>query len=440
MEHGFVGKVRQKMKAFDLPSGTHIMVGVSGGIDSMVLLHVLRQMDYRVSVAHVNFQLRGMESAGDADFVKAYCNQHDISFYLKEINTSVYTTETGLNIQSAARQIRYDWWQELHARGEMDVFATAHHLDDQIETFFIQLLRGTGMKGLTGIPPKRDFYIRPMLGIPRPHIEEYAEICQVPFRQDSSNEKLDYLRNKIRHQLVPLLKELSPGFEARMEHSLQRIGEEWDVWEKFQENWIAEHMIKEQRGYHVRMDPGDEPFLLRWLEDHGIPWNLGHDFLHADSIQSGQVLHHHDLVLSRTRMGYFLEKSASPGQIVIASEGEYAIDDINISIRRCELNGPPVATSPGQIFIPVGIMQFPLTLRTHRPGDTFQPMGMQGHSKKIQDLLVDRKVEVHEKSKVFVLENGDHILWVVGIQPDERTRVSDGEKEVFEVKVVPRKG
>src|SRR5687768_15492367 len=204
--HPLVSAVRKTLLELGVLPRSRILVGVSGGVDSMVLLHVLNVLEYPIAAAHVNFNLRGNESDEDAALVRQWCQENDTMYFEHYIDTKEYASERKLNTQSAAREIRYQWWKELVASDSFDFVATAHHRDDAIETFFINLFRGTGIKGLKGIPAKRDFFIRPMLRISRTEIEDFASQYNIPFRIDRSNESDDYQRNRIRHHFIPLLR------------------------------------------------------------------------------------------------------------------------------------------------------------------------------------------------------------------------------------------
>jgi tRNA(Ile)-lysidine synthase len=365
--------------------------------------------------------------------VKEWCGNNHVPFLLKEVDTKLFALENNLNTQLAARKIRYDWWEELISSKEFDYVATAHHLDDQIETIFINLLRGTGMKGLQGIPVQRDFLIRPMLEISRADIEQYANEQNVPFRTDSSNLSDDYLRNRIRHHLVPLLAELSPGFHSRMQHNLLRLGMEWNVWEVAYQHWVTNSIHGDENGFSMICDHNQEAFLLRWLEEKGIPWNLAMDFISSKNKNSGQLLQTGTHRLSRTKNGFYFEKIAAAENLIIPQPGVYLLGNAVFSIHQIDAKEIKWNDDPNEEFISGTAVQFPLQLRSVEHGDSFQPLGMQGKTKKIQDLLVDRKLDMHEKGKVLLLTNDQHILWVVGIQLDERAKVNHGDAEVYVV-------
>ena len=423
------------MKALQVSKQARLLLGVSGGIDSMVMLHALVSLQYQVTVSHINFKLRGNDSDEDAKLVQEWCDANHMPFLLNETDTKKFAAEKNLNTQLAARKIRYDWWEQLHKEGKFDFVATAHNLDDQVESFFINVLRGTGMKGLQGITSRRDYFIRPLLEVSRSAIEEYANEFDLKYRTDQSNLADDYQRNRIRHHLIPLLTELSPGFQSRMKHNLFRLQKEWESWEQAYHAWAKESIKEVKDCFSIEFKPQQESFLLRWLEEKGIPWNLSADFISSTGANTGNMLQWESYRLSRTNSGYFFEKIKPAERLIIPAPGIYLHDNLIFSIYPAEKEKSRFDNNLSEEFISASVVTFPLQLRPVEPGDAFQPLGMQGRQKKIQDLLVDRKLEMHEKSKVRLLTNEQHILWVAGIQLDERAKVKEEDEQLYLVSV-----
>jgi tRNA(Ile)-lysidine synthase len=419
------------MKDLPVSKQAKLLLGVSGGIDSMVMLHGLHQLKYSISVAHVNFKLRDADSDEDASLVSEWCRNHQIPFFLKEIDTKKFAKQENLNTQLAARKIRYDWWDQLHQEQNFEFIATAHTLDDQIETFFIHVLRGTGMKGLRAIPPQRDYFIRPLLAVSRAEIEHYAREHQVDYRTDRSNLTDDYQRNRIRHHVIPMLQEMTPGFHSRMKHNLLRLQKEWNAWEMAFREWVDQSVHFEQDSFSITFHDDNEGFLLRWLEEKGIPWNLSYDFINSADRNTGHALQLQDYRLSRTTDGYFFDKIKKSEHHNIPQPGAYFLDDLVFTIHPVARQKIKMDNDPFEEYIAGSVVKFPLQLRPVEPGDAFQPLGMHGRTKKIQDLLVDRKLEMHEKSKVSILTNAEHILWVAGLQLDERAKVTEEDDTVY---------
>ena len=425
-------KVRHTLNSLGIAGHDHILVGVSGGMDSMVLAAVLLQLNYKISVAHVNFQLRGNESDGDALLVKKWCEKEEIPYYEFVTDTNTYAEKTKQNIQSAARDLRYSWWNELFHEERFDKIATAHHHDDSVETFFINLLRGTGLKGLQGIPLERDHFIRPLLSVTRNEVEQYATEYKIPFRNDSSNEKDDYLRNRIRHHLIPMLKDLSQS-EVLMESTLNRIRYEWPAWEFAFQEWKHHSVNEEITGTHFKANTDHYPFLLRWLEDHGFPWLLARDFIEGRNNSS--VLEHDEFILSKTKDGFYMERATQPREIILESPGVYEIGEMVFSIKENEPDPFLTDNDPMTEYICGDHIVWPMRIRNVQPGDSFHPFGMGGRSKKLQDFLTDHKLPYHEKKQVMLLMSGDDIIWVMGMRLDERFRITDHCSRIYKLEM-----
>ncbi len=416
-----------------MPS-SRLLVGVSGGVDSMVLVMVMHELSYSLTAAHVNFQLRGKESDDDASLVKKWCSDHHVSYLENVTNAKQYAVLHKLNTQSAAREIRYNWWETLVETGTFDFVATAHHRDDNIETLFLNLLRGTGLKGLRGIPAQRDYFIRPMIDVSRVEIESFASNYDIPFRSDSSNESDDYQRNRIRHHLIPLLHDLNPDFDSVMKHALRRMEIEWKAWDFAYQLWQKNNAIQKNGGYDLKPEKPEQSFLLRWLEEKGIPWSLTYDFISSPQSDSGKVLDYRGYRLSRTAAGFYFEKIEVVPSVLIPEPGSFQIGDNELSIELVSSQEFIVNTDPWIEYADLSKITWPLELRPVMAGDHFQPLGMMGKSKKIQDYLVDLKLDHYEKKHVRVLKSPDQILWLVGKRLDERIKVKPGAIAIYRLR------
>jgi tRNA(Ile)-lysidine synthase len=423
--------IRKKLVDLEIKPSSRLLVGVSGGLDSMVLLTILKELDYNPTAAHVNFRLRDKESDEDASLVRSWCTEHNISYLEYVADTNQYAAVHKLNTQSAAREIRYNWWKQLVEKESYDWVATGHHHDDNIETFFLNLLRGTGIKGLRGIPAQRDHFIRPMIDISRKEIEAFASAYNVPFRTDRSNDSDDYQRNRIRHHLIPMLLELNPDLNAVMMTEKKRIELEWEAWENAYQVWQKNNLIPDEEGFKIKVEPEDHGFLLRWLEEKNIPWSLAYDFITSAHADSGKVLDYNLMRLSRTTEGFYFETIEKFYRILIESPGIFQVDNQVLSIDAVQPDTFSKNADKDIEFTDLQNISWPLELTGVWPGDHFQPIGMEGKSKKIQDYLVDLKMEQHEKNKVRVLRSKEHIIWLVGMRLDERVKVKSGSKEIY---------
>lgn len=412
-----------------------ILMGVSGGIDSMVLLFILKELRHEVYASHINFTLRNTESDEDASFVAAWCERNRIRLFQKKVNTAEYGAARNLNIQSAAREIRYNWWEDLRRELDLEFIATAHHHDDNIESFLLNMLRGTGLKGLAGIPPGRGSIIRPLLQVTKNQITEFAGNFGIPFRQDSSNLKDDYLRNRIRHHVIPVLKDIAPDDDSFLQHTLMRTAYEWKSWQYLYESW-THHIILQKDGFQIKCSESEIPFLLRWLEEAGIPWSLAYDFVHQMD-NTGKVLSYNGYVLSFTGDGFYLSNTPSAEKLTIHSPGLYHLKNAKFEITLCDKS--ELLTGGGHFieYVDADTLQWPLTIRNVEPGDYFQPLGMQGHTKKLQDFLVDRKLEWHEKRKLRILTDQEKIIWVIGMRMDERAKITSDTRVIARISFQP---
>jgi tRNA(Ile)-lysidine synthase len=429
-----IPSIKTTLTDLNVVPSSRILIGVSGGVDSMVLLMALKELGYPVTACHVNFQLRGQDSDDDASFVEKWCKNNLIDYVEHVVNTKDYVAIHRLNTQSAAREIRYDLWDKLMDSSGYDFMATAHHRDDRIETLFLNLLRGTGIKGLRGIPVQRDYFIRPMIDIPRSQIESFSRENNIPFRTDISNESDDYQRNRIRHHLIPLLNDLNPNLDSVMSHSLRRINLEWNAWEASYQNWIEKNVIEYGESFDLNASRQEFAFLLKWLEERNIPWSLANDFISSDLAESSKILEHGGYRLSRTRIGFHFEIIENFSSIIISSPGIFQFDNGEISIEQVPFEEFSSHSDPFTEYADLTEVRWPLELRAIQAGDKFQPIGMKGQTKKLQDYLVDLKLEFHQKKQIRILASSDQILWIIGKRLDERVKVKPDSKEIFRLR------
>jgi len=384
-------------------------------------------------VAHINFQLRGKDSDEDASLVRSWCSDHDVHYLELISDTLSYATQHKLNTQSAAREIRYNWWKKLVEKESFQRVVTAHHLDDNMETFFLNLLRGTGIKGLRGIPVKRDFFIRPMMDVSRTEIEAFALDYNIPFRNDLSNESDDYRRNRIRHHLIPLLRELSPDLNVVMLGNKKRMELEWEEWDFAYQHWQKNNVVPDNGGFNIKSDNARNAFLLKWLEERNIPWSLGYDFISSHDADTGKVLVYDQFTLSRSREGYYFASSERFASFTIEAPGIYQVGDHQLKIELVSSGEFANNNDPNIEFADLQKVAWPLELSEVTPGDYFQPLGMQGKRKKIQDYLTDLKLDHHEKNKIRLLKSSEQVIWLVGKRLDERVRVKPDAKEIYKL-------
>ena len=398
-----------------------LLLAVSGGIDSMVLLDLFYKLRFDICVVHCNFQLRGKESDGDEMLVREICQDSYIPYFIKKFDTLEFAKENKLSIQLAARKLRYDWFQEIISLG-FDYVLTAHHLDDNVETFLINFTRGTGLEGLTGIPAQNGNIIRPLLPFSREEIENYALENKIQWREDSSNASDKYFRNKLRHNIVPTLKELNTGFLDSFQNTLHHLQQSESlvndasklVFEKVveeKENQLEIHLnsLLQFKNYKA--------YLYQWLKEYGFSaWNDIYDLVEA---QSGKQVFSESHVLLKDREKLILSerKAINKSEVFIIESIE---SKVNIPLKLRFYKGVNIfETVSNCIFVDESKIKFPLTIRKWQEGDYFYPSGMNG-KKKLSKYFKDEKYSLLDKENQWLLCSEDQIIWVIGKRADNR--------------------
>jgi tRNA(Ile)-lysidine synthase len=423
---------------FPFLKGKKLLLAVSGGLDSMVLLHLFQQLDYEIMVLHCNFQLRGLESFGDQQFIQEYTSQHNIQLSFTQFDTEAFANDYKLSIQIAARELRYSWFYEQLEIQEEDYILTAHHADDNLETFLINLSRGTGLDGLTGIPAQNDSIIRPLLPFTRKEIEEYATQNELSWREDSSNASDKYLRNKIRHHLIPILKELNPNFMSSFEKTQRYLQESKELVDDAAV--MVYQQVAKENGDEIYFDLNQllklanyKSYLYQWLVEFGFTaWDDIYDLV---TNQSGKQVLAPEFRLIKDR-DYLILSPIS----LESNEQEYLIESgsskVNFPLNLLFSNVDAIgATSNSTIFVDREKLIFPLTLRHWNEGDVFQPFGMEGKSKKVSKLFKDEKLSLIEKENTWLLCSENQVVWVVGIRQDERFRINSKTKNIVKITI-----
>ena len=384
---------------FPVLKGKKILIACSGGLDSVVLSRLFKELNYNISLAHCNFSLRGKESDEDEKFVILLADKLSIPIFNKKFNTKAYKIKHKLSTQVAARQLRYQWFDEVCTEHSFDYLATAHHLDDDLETFLINLSRGTGLRGLIGIPLINDKIIRPFLNFPRADILQYAKEKNSPWREDSSNQTSDYLRNKLRIEVIPRLKEV--------DHNLLN-------------------------GFHQTQKYLNDSMAL--VNDYmALIKNLVVDDLLA--AQSGkQIFSESHRILKNRKSLLLVENSfVDNEETYTIKESDTGIDTpINLKIEHVAKTSD---YTPSIVYLDVQKLNFPLQLRKWREGDSFHPFGMKG-KKKLSKFFKDEKLSLVAKEKTWVLISENHIVWIVGMRSDHRFKVESQTKKILKITVL----
>lgn len=423
---------------FDFLIGKRLLLATSGGVDSMIMVDLFDKLSFDVAIAHCNFQLRGIESFEDQKFVQNYADANGIEVFITQFDTTTFAKDFKLSIQVAARELRYSWFYELLETKKYDYILTAHHADDNVETFIINLIRGTGLEGLTGIPAQNGNIIRPLLTFSRQEIEQYAKEIKMEWREDSSNTSDKYLRNKIRHNVVPVLKELNPDFLSSFLKTQSYLHESKAMAEDA--SILVYQQVAEEKGEEIHMDlnklkklPNYKSYLYEWLNE--FKFSAWEDIYGLVDGQSGKQVFSDGFRLLKDRDSLIL----CPISVDAEIEEFYIFKDqkeINIPLNLSFLRVTDTSlVSNTTIFVDEDKLWFPLVLRRWKHGDKFQPSGMEGKSKKVSKFFKDNKLSLIEKENSWILCSDNQIVWIVGFRQDERFKIGNRTKKILKIQL-----
>jgi tRNA(Ile)-lysidine synthase len=411
---------------FPFLSGKKLLLATSGGLDSMVMAHLFKSFNFEIGIAHCNFQLRGKESFEDQLFVQNYADANAISIFTTQFDTQSFATDYKLSTQVAARELRYNWFYELLETHNYDYILTAHHADDNIETFLIHLVRGSGLEGFTGIPEQNESVIRPLLAFSREEILNFASVNGILWREDSSNASDKYLRNKVRHDLVPLLKELNPSFSTSFQKTQKYLNQAQVMVEDASIMIYQQVATEFNEEIHFNIDklkilPNYKSYLYQWLKEYGFSaWDDMYDLV--DSQSGKQVFSSHFRLLKDRNsliLAPIIEKESSEIYYIEENQKEVKFP-IKLSISN---QNPHLIKDNSIIFVDADKLKFPLSLKRYEEGAVFQPFGMDGKSKKVSKLFKDEKLSLLQKENTWILYSNNLIVWVIGIRQDERFKI-----------------
>ncbi len=412
------------------------IIGVSGGVDSMVLSNIFMKLNLNIAVAHVNFQLRGNDSDEDEQFVREYFTNRDIPIYIKKVDTNTYAKEHKLSIEQAARELRYDYFEELIEKYNYDYLVLAHQANDVIETFFINILRGATLFGLSSIPQKRSQIIRPLWHVSRKDIENYADVQNIPYRIDKTNNELIFLRNRIRQELLPLINDMRPGVEKTILNNIQILQEQSDTYDLLLKNYLAPYII-----YYEDMS-----FSINFLQLHLSDIAVLHFILSPLSATIDQIqniikalpknetrqfiLPNYNVYTQKSTL-YVINNHTTFPEITITKNIKTIKEPFEINIKIVSSDELSINKMPHFAFMDIEKINFPLKLRKIKEGDSFVPFGMKSLVK-ISDFLINQKATPIEKHFQFVLEDATgQIIWLVGRRVSEVVKVDENTKQVF---------
>ena len=415
------------------------LLACSGGLDSMALAHLLHTAGIQLELAHVNFGLRGTESDGDEEFVKNWAQYRSITIHIHRANTVEWAEKKGISIQMAAREIRYQFFEEIRNQKNLEGIILAHHQDDQLETIFLNLVRGTGIEGLYGMSARRGWLIRPLLPFSRAQLEFYMEEVKQTWREDRSNATQDYKRNKLRHSGLPAIYSLELDTRQNLLQSFERLKDTGMAFSGLFERWKAAH-VREQQGVSflayksLNNMPGLSSLLYYWLRPYGFNSDQALTLSKSlEAIQPGKLLRSatHELSLDREELFLYPIPVAFP-----ELELQFGTPSFELPSGGYQLTwGLPkgeIDRNPANGVFDLDCLEFPLQIRSWQEGDRFNPLGMQSE-KKISDFLIDNKVPFALKKEVKVLVSGNKIAWVVGMRIADWAKVSLETKKCLHI-------
>jgi tRNA(Ile)-lysidine synthase len=431
--------VRAYINKYHLLSGNKpVIVGFSGGSDSVTLLTVLLRLGYSCLAAHCNFHLRGEESDRDEDFARNFAHTLKVPFHKTDFHTRPYASQKHISVEMAARELRYRWFEEIRERLDAQAIAVAHHRDDNVETFLMNLIRGTGIRGVRGIQPRNGSIIRPLLSVGKKEIREWLETERLEYVTDSSNLSDTYTRNFIRLNVLPLLEEINPSVKeaiARTSGHLSAVEEIYQfVVEKAKTTAMQGTRISIAE---VQRFPSPETILYELLAPFHFTRYVTENIFAALEKEPGRVFYSstHRLIKDRTHLLLTpVGKTEKPVYTIEAVEDETVWHGpVRLSFRKTTAaKKDRLETHKHSACFDYDKLHFPLTLRTWRPGDRFVPFGMKG-TKKLSNYFSDRKYSLPDKEQTWLLCSGEHIIWIVGERMDERFRVHQETKHIFTV-------
>lgn len=429
-----------------LRKGESVLLAVSGGIDSMAMTHLFIKSGFETAIAHCNFSLRSDESDMDEKMVAEFAAENNIEFLTIRFDTISYAKKHGLSIQMAARELRYDWFGRIRNEKGYDAIAVAHNLNDNIETLLLNLIRGTGIAGLTGMKPSADRIIRPLLFATRSEIEDYCRKNRISYREDSSNADTKYLRNRVRHQIIPLLKEINPSVESALNETagiLNGINEVVAEYVKLLRDQISENR-DDCRSFKTKLI---NPHLTNRavLFELFRPFNLGgdnlNDLINIINGRTGSRLITPTHIILKNRDELLISPISRPGEtdIIINTPADLEKANNIESVMSSAIDGNFVVPDDSSVAcLDSDMLTFPMVLRKWRKGDSFFPLGMKNR-KKLSNYFTDKKYSLLEKDNCMILESAGKIVCILGERIDDRFRITQNTTHILVIKAKPQK-
>ncbi|MBC8083586.1 MAG: tRNA lysidine(34) synthetase TilS [Hymenobacter sp.] len=419
-----------------------LLVAVSGGQDSVVLTDVLHRLGVPFAVAHCHFGLRGDEADADEQFVRKLARKYEVPYFAEFFQTKAFAGQEGISTQMAARALRYEWFERLRRTQGLAYVATAHHQRDAAETMLLNLTHGTGLAGLHGIPPKNGYLVRPLLGIGKPELYEYLVENHLIWREDASNDSPVYQRNRLRQEVLPVLRALNPNLDQTLQFTAERVGGAEEIVRRYVADTAAAAQHTEDEVTYLNIATLQRTaaatlVLHELLRPFGFSFPVVKAIVAAFPAEPGRrfespthrlVKDREQLVITRKVLTSFGTHQLPAGQEVLK------IDGLHLRLELAEAAGLDLPRGKAVAALDADLLKFPLVVRPWQEGDWFIPIGMKG-KKKLSDFLIDQKVPLNLKDSVWVLTSADgKLAWVVGFRPDERFKVTAATERVLVVR------
>lgn len=416
-----------------------LLLAISGGVDSVVLAYLLKEIKSNFALAHCNFQLRGKDSDEDEIFVKDLAQKLEIEVFIKRFDTKKIQEEGKASIQMIARDLRYEWFEDIRQNHQFDYILTAHQANDVVETILFNLTRGTGIAGLHGIQEKQGEILRPLLFATRQEIENYAQKNQISWREDLSNQDNKYRRNLIRNEIIPLFKKLNPNLENTLVESIEKFRSIENVFEEKLIEVKNDILKKNDNQIQIdieKLDKLSEKKLLLFhiLKPYKFTFAQSKQIIESLAKQSGKIFYSSDYQLVKDRKYLILtKKEEQKKEAFYIQESDIFCDfgQIKLKLDKREVtSGFEIPKSSQMACLDFEKLKFPLLLRHWREGDYFRPLGMKG-KQKISDFLINQKVPLNLKSQVYVLCSGKDITWILDYRVDNRFKITENTKHIL---------
>jgi len=417
-----------------------IVVGVSGGADSIALLTILVNLGYSCIAAHCNFHLRGAESLRDEIFTRDYVDSLNVPFTKIDFDTKQYADSNHLSIEMAARDLRYDWFESIRKEKKAQAIAVAHHQDDSVETFLLNLVRGTGIRGLCGIRPKQGYVVRPLLCITKDEILNWISKEKLNFVIDGTNLSDEYSRNFIRLRVLPLLQELNPSIKQSIAKTASNLSKTEEIYRYYIDN-VRSEVIKSNTIYipFLLSFPASQTILYELLRDYGFSPQMSLDIYNSLSHESGKCFYSPIFRLIKDRDQLILTKIVPETElneeIVFPDKEGFYQKPFNFSTKYSTFDEFQLCKDKRCAFFDADKLAFPLYFRKWQKGDWFIPFGMNG-KKKISDYFNDHHFSIIDKENSWLLCSGNNIIWIVGERSDNRFCIDEKTSRVLSIKII----